>query len=96
MVTEFREEKYQTGDRHPVHRRLGLVEYDTDGVAVWTSIAEDKSAPCRLAKENAQGRLAGKPTYRDIPDSRTEFSRGQESRLVCPSREILIGRHQSD
>lgn len=42
--------QFKMGDIHPIHKRLAFVEYEEDGSAIWTSIAEDKSAPYRLAK----------------------------------------------
>lgn len=48
---------YQTGDRHPTNNLLAFVEYDTDGVEVWTTIARDPEAPFRLALASKQSRL---------------------------------------
>jgi hypothetical protein len=49
----------KTGDIHPVHNLLAFVEYGTDGVDVWTSIALDPEAPFRLAAESKQYRECG-------------------------------------
>ena len=49
---------YKTCDPHPHHKFLAFVEYDELGHGVWTSVYGDIEAPYRLAKLNAQRRLA--------------------------------------
>lgn len=73
-------QNYNTGDKHPVHKLLAFVEYEQDGTAIWTSIAEDSMAPFRLARANAQRQLAGKTTYQS--SAGTESFRAQESHLA--------------
>jgi hypothetical protein len=86
-------EQFKTGDKHPVHNLLAFVEYDGSGCAVWTSIAEDRSAPFRLAKENARRRLADTAICQSTSD--TGAYRGQGSRRADSSPEPLPHSDQS-
>jgi hypothetical protein len=67
---------YKTGDIHPIFNLLAFVEYDTDGVEVWTTIARDPKAPFRLALASKQSRQDCMSdairTHRNLPECQSQ------------------------